>query len=183
MPHKRNPELSEHLGTLGRVVRATPWWPSRAWSNEHERDGRAWKAEWVVLPEACLLTAAALQFAIRLLEGLGVDAKRMAANIEARAGYVLSEPVMRALADRIGKHAAHDAVYRATMAGVEGGMTLEEALAADPGVATHLDPTEVGGLLDLRRALGPAPLFVDRLLSAAAATGGGRDRGSNAPAR
>jgi adenylosuccinate lyase len=183
MPHKRNPELSEHLGTLARVVRADATVAVEGMVHEHERDGRAWKAEWIVLPEACLLTAAALHFGVRLLEGLEVDAERMAANIEARAGYVLSEPVMRALADRIGKHAAHETVYRATMAGVEGGMTLEAALAADSGVATHLDPAEVRGLLDLRRALGPAPLFVDRVLSAAASTVDGSDWDSRAPTR
>ena len=56
MPHKRNPEGSEHLDTLastgpGQRRRAV----SRAWWSAHERDGRGWKAEWVALPEICLL--------------------------------------------------------------------------------------------------------------------------------
>jgi adenylosuccinate lyase len=50
---------------------------------EHERDGRAWKAEWIALPEACLLTGAALALARRLLEGLEVGADRMLGNLEA----------------------------------------------------------------------------------------------------
>ena len=95
----------------------------------HERDGRGWKAEWLVLPEACLLTGAALGFAARLLEGLQVHADRMRANLDAQRGYVLSEPVMRLLADRIGKHAAHDAVYEATMAGLDAGVDLATAAA------------------------------------------------------
>ena len=32
---------------------------------QHERDGRGWKAEWVAWPEACLLTTAALQIGDR----------------------------------------------------------------------------------------------------------------------
>ena len=111
MPHKRNPELSEHLGTLARVVRADAGVAVEAMVHEHERDGRAWKAEWVVFPEACLLTGVSLAVAARLLEGLEVHPERMAANLEARGGYVLSEPVLRTLADRMGKHAAHQALY------------------------------------------------------------------------
>jgi adenylosuccinate lyase len=134
--------------------------------HEHERDGRAWKAEWVVFPEACLLTGVALAFAVRLLEGLVVDAARMRANLEAQGGYVLSEPVMRLLADRIGKHAAHQAVYEATMAGLERGVPLEEALLAHPEVAARLDAAEVASCLDPRRALGPVGDFVDRVVRA-----------------
>ena len=122
MPHKRNPELSEHLVTLSRIVRADAAVAVEGMVHEHERDGRAWKTEWVVLPEACLLTGAALDFGCRLLEGLEVDADRMRANLQARGGYLLSEPVMRALADRIGKHAAHTVVYEATLAGLERGV-------------------------------------------------------------
>ena len=73
----------------------------------HERDGRGWKAEWLILPESSLLTGAALGFAARLLEGLQVHADRMRANLDAQRGYVLSEPVLRLLAERIGKRAAH----------------------------------------------------------------------------
>ena len=48
----------------------------------HERDGRGWKAEWVALPEVCLLTGAALQLARHLLSGLVVDAAAMRSNLD-----------------------------------------------------------------------------------------------------
>ena len=48
---------------------------------EHERDGRGWKAEWVALPEVCLLTGAALSFCRGVLEGLEVDASAMRRNL------------------------------------------------------------------------------------------------------
>lgn len=167
MPHKRNPELAEHLGTLARVVRSDAGVTVEGLVGDHERDGRSWKAEWVVVPEACLLTGVSLQLAARLLEGLVVHSDRMRANLDAGGGYVLSEPVMRALADRIGKHAAQQAVYDATMAGLERGTGLAEALAADPVVSTHLDPAEIARCLDPRRALGATTAFVDRVLAAA----------------
>jgi adenylosuccinate lyase len=165
MPHKRNPELSEHLVTLSKIVRADATVAVEGMVHEHERDGRAWKTEWVVLPEACLLTGAALDFGCRLLDGLEVDADRMRENLQARGGYVLSEPAMHALADRIGKHAAHTVVYEATRAGLERGVDLETALLADPRISGQLAPEEIARCLDVQGALGAAPAFVDRVVA------------------
>jgi adenylosuccinate lyase len=168
MPHKRNPELSEHLVTLSRIVRANAAVAVEGMVQEHERDGRAWKTEWLVLPEACLLTGAALAAAGRLLDGLEVDTERMRANLDAWGGYVLSEPVMRALGDRIGKHSAHRLVYEATMAGRERRVGLKAALLADPLISEHLTPEEIERCLDPANALGAAPAFVDRVVGARA---------------
>jgi adenylosuccinate lyase len=173
MPHKRNPELSEHLVTLARLVRADATVAVEGMVHEHERDGRAWKAEWVVFPEACLLTGASLAFACRLLDGLEVDADRMRTNVAAQGGYVLSEPVMRALADQIGKHAAQRVVYEVALAGRGRGVGFEAALLADPRVAERLTPEEIARCLDPRAALGAAPAFVDRVVKGAHAPGSG----------
>jgi len=164
MPHKRNPELSEHLVTLSRLVRANATVAVEGMVSEHERDGRSWKAEWVVLPEACLSTGLALSLACRLLEGLEVDVDRMRANVMADGGYVMSEPVMRALATRIGKHTAHEVVYEAATAGRRRGVDLRTAMLADPRVTAHLDAEALDQCLDPTRALGVAPAFVDRVV-------------------
>lgn len=86
MHHKRNPEGSEHLDTLSRLVRANAAVLMESMVSQHERDGRAWKAEWVALPEVCLLTGTALELAVRLVEGLEVDTGRMAANLSTYLG-------------------------------------------------------------------------------------------------
>jgi adenylosuccinate lyase len=161
MPHKRNPEISEHLDTLARRVRTDAASCLEGLIAVHERDGRSWKAEWLAIPEACQLTGAALKFSIRLLEGLQVDAVRMRANLDARRGYLLSEPLMRALADRIGKHAAHEEIYAAAMAGIEQGVDLTEIIAAK-GLLT---PDQIAVATDPTRALGNAGAFVDRVLA------------------
>jgi adenylosuccinate lyase len=164
MPHKRNPELSEHLVTLARVVRADASVSVEAMIHEHERDGRAWKTEWAVFPEICLFTGAALTYACRLLDGLEVDTERMSANVAATGGYVLSEPVMRALAQHVGKHVAHQVVYEASLAGREQGLSLEQALLADARVTEHLTADQIAECLDPRAALGAAGAFVDRVV-------------------
>jgi adenylosuccinate lyase len=81
MPHKRNPEGSEHLDTLARLARSSAAVLTEGLAQLHERDGRGWKAEWVALPEVCLLTGAALRTARTIVSGLEVDADAMAANL------------------------------------------------------------------------------------------------------
>ena len=162
MPHKRNPEFSEQLDTLR---------PRRARRRRrragglvalHERDGRSWKAEWLVLPEACQLSGAALGFGAKLLEGLRVDAARMRANLDAHGAAMTSEPLMAVLAARIGKHSAHDAVYAAAMAARDAGTDLGEQLVAE-GLLTK---EEVAAATDPTQALGAVGAFVDRVTGA-----------------
>lgn len=81
MAHKRNPERSEHLDTLARLTRANAAVLLESMVGAHERDGRSWKAEWVALPEVCLLTATATAMAVSLLESLEVDERAMRANV------------------------------------------------------------------------------------------------------
>ena len=142
MPQKRNPERSEHLWTLARVVRAGAGLALEGLVGEHERDGAAWKTEWAFLPQASAAAAAAL--ALRRASSSRACAStqaRMRANLDAQRGYVLAEPAMLALAARVGKHRAHELVHRAALAGLEAGVTLAEALAADPEIAAALPAT------------------------------------------
>ena len=69
MPQKRNPERSEHLVTLARVVRAAAGPALEGMVAEHERDGAAWKTEWALLPQACGAAATALALGAELVGG------------------------------------------------------------------------------------------------------------------
>ena len=122
MPQKRNPERSEHLSTLARVVRAGAGLALEGLVGEHERDGAAWKTEWAVLPQASARRGgrAGLR-AASSSRACASTPTRMRANVDAQRGYVLAEPAMLALAARIGKHRAHELVHRAALAGQEAG--------------------------------------------------------------
>jgi adenylosuccinate lyase len=161
MPQKRNPERSEHLGTLARLVRAAAGLALEGLVVEHERDGTPWKAEWDFLPRACAASAVALALGSELVAGLRVDGERMRANLEAQRGYVLAEPVMLALAAHVGKARAHELVHAAALRGQEQGLSLREALAAEPAIAEHLDLDDV---LRVEHALGAVDALIDRAL-------------------
>jgi adenylosuccinate lyase len=170
MPHKRNPEISEHLVTLSRVIRAQAGLALDGMVCEHERDGRAWKTEWLVIPEAAMAFAACVASGARMLDGLCADPERMRRNIDSHHGYLLSEPVMRALADRLGKHSAHDTVYAAAMSGIDRGQDFRAALRADPRLDVISD-AQLDQLLDVQASLGSCAAFVDRVRLACAKTG------------
>jgi adenylosuccinate lyase len=155
MPHKRNPEASEHLATLARLVRSSASVLMEGMVAEHERDGRGWKAEWIALPDACLLTGAALSFALTLVEGLEVNVAAMRGNLGPYSG---SERALALLAPRLGKHRAQRLLQEALGTGAGPRATLVEALRA----ADLLDPV-------LEQALatpytGTAPEMVDALV-------------------
>jgi adenylosuccinate lyase len=125
MPHKRNPERSEHLDTLARLTRANASVLLEGMVGNHERDGRSWKAEWVALPEVCLLTTTATAMAVQLIDGLEVDTDRMRANV---GEYTASEQVLTVLTERLGKHVAQQSLQSALAAGRAGGVPMRETL-------------------------------------------------------
>jgi adenylosuccinate lyase len=139
MPHKRNPEGSEHLDTLARLVRSSAAVMSESVVQQHERDGRGWKAEWVAWPETCLLATAALRIAIGLTEGLTVDAEAMRRNLDRFGGYQVSERALARLTPALGARAAQDRLQRALAYGRRTGLTGGQALVA----AGLFDPAEV----------------------------------------
>ena len=167
MPHKRNPEFSEHIVTLARVIRYNAGLLTEGMLQEHERDGRAWKAEWLALPETCMCLGKALELARTMLSGLVVNAGAMLRNLDSTKGYVLSEAVMLALAQKDGKQTAHQIVYEVSMRGVEQGLTFKEALLADGRVTAHLGEREIDVLLDYRAHIGMIPQMIERVLARA----------------
>ncbi|GAA1127237.1 adenylosuccinate lyase family protein [Nocardioides aquiterrae] len=127
MPHKRNPEVSEQIVTLARLVRSSAGVLGDTMIGEHERDGRSWKTEWVVVPELCHYALAATAMTRSLVTSLEVDADRMKANLEA-TGSASSERLLSAMSARLGKHRAQAMLHDAYREALESGRTLPAVL-------------------------------------------------------
>ena len=158
MPHKRNPERSEQMVTLARLVRSAAGVLIETMVGDHERDGRTWKTEWVLLPELCHYLLAQLSLARDLTAGIEVDAEAMAANLETMGDFG-SQELLRRMSARLGKHRANDELQHAYRLARQGGRPLAEILE---GVAT---PAEMEGLD--RPATGAATAMVDAVVAAA----------------
>jgi adenylosuccinate lyase len=168
MPHKRNPEASEHLDTLARLARANAAVMVEAMAQQHERDGRGWKAEWVALPEACLLATAALQVAVGLLAGLDVDAGAMRHNLACHGGYPASERALALLTPELGARRAQERLQEALGRGVTGGLTAERALV-EAGLLSPAQARDLAAQPDTGACEAMADLVVGRARAARAA--------------
>lgn len=165
MPHKRNPTVVENVVTLSRAMRATVALMTEALVQDHERDGAGWKIEWKALPEACLITGAVLAQMKDVLSGLEVNVDRMRKNLDLLDGYLMSERVMFALADKVGKQTAHELVYEASMRGISSGIAFEQALLSNAQISRCLSRPEIEAALDPTTYSGLAAEIVDRVLA------------------
>lgn len=163
MPQKRNPERSEHLGTLARLVRRDADLMLEAMVGDHERDGRSWKTEWAAIPEACVAGGAALLIARELVACLEVHPEAMLRNLEACHEPMAGEAIMLALADLTGKQTAHERVHAALARAGASGRALRDELRDDPGIGGVLPAGEIERLL-ARPSTGLAEDLVDRVL-------------------
>lgn len=165
MPHKRNPVGAAVL--IGAATRAPGLVATMlaAMPQEHERSLGLWHAEWETLPELCCLVSGALQQALLAVPGLEVDAARMRANLELTQGLLLAEAVSIALAQRIGRDAAHHLVEQCCRQAVQQSVHLRAVLGANAEVNAELSAAELDHLLDPAHYLGQARRWVARAVA------------------
>ncbi|MFZ2170797.1 MAG: adenylosuccinate lyase family protein [Methylococcaceae bacterium] len=165
MPQKRNPEISEHLGTLSRVVRYHAAHMAENLVHSHERDGRSWKGEWTIIPDATLATGKSLDLLKLLLKDLQVNQQRMRANIIATNGFIHAEAVMLTLAKTLGKQSAHQLVYEVTMHAQSEGLHFKQALINNWQISAILTNDAIDALFDLGQSTGVCADMADQVIA------------------
>ena len=116
MPHKRNPILSERICGIARLLRGYAQAGLEDVALWHERDISHSSAERVVLPDATILLDYAQHLAVRVVEGMTVDAERMRLNLEATSGALYSQRALLALVEA-GR--SRDEAYRIVQEGAQ----------------------------------------------------------------
>ena len=171
MPHKRNPSTVEGMAGVARALRYNVALVMEGMVIEHERDAVSWRAEWKAMPETCMMAGVLLANMRRVLTGLVVNATQMRRNLDLLGGFLLSERVMFAISDRIGKQTAHELVYEISMHGIEHGIPFDQALQQDKRVRDALSADELKQALDPTTYVGLAPEIVERVLAETKASG------------
>jgi len=165
MPHKRNPVAAATAlaaATMAPNLAATIF---AAQVQDHERSAGPWHAEWPTLPSLLLVTSGGLAAIVDIAEGLEVDTQRMRANLDTTKGLIMAEAVTFALAEKIGKSAAHHLVEAASKQAVATKKHLREVLAADPKVSAKLDAQKLADLFEPMAYQGVSQALIDRLLA------------------
>jgi 3-carboxy-cis,cis-muconate cycloisomerase len=165
MPQKANPIASETIVGLVSLARHLVPALLEAMQAGHERSAGEWQIEWDAVPMLLELSHSAVVTTTSLIDELEVVPARMATNMQADGGMLMSEAVMIALAPHIGRRAAHHLVYEACRRARENHLdltaVLEEAVPRD--VAAQLPP--IASLLDPKAYLGEADAIVDAALA------------------
>jgi adenylosuccinate lyase len=128
MPHKRNPEISEQVVVLARLIKANAGLGFEGMINEHERDYRTVRLEWVTVTDTSLYVCGALALMKTLLEGLVVREEKIRKHVQQAAAFVCTEALMFLLGEKIGKQRAHQVIYEASMEAIETEQALMDVL-------------------------------------------------------
>ncbi|MGH9172248.1 MAG: adenylosuccinate lyase [Acidimicrobiales bacterium] len=158
MPHKRNPITAERLCGLARVLRGYHLAGLEDVALWHERDISHSSVERVVLPDASLAAYYCVKRMTRLVDGLVVNAERMAENLlDLSHGLVFSQPVLLALVrSGLSRDAAYRVVQRDARQAHESRTALRDVLEKDTEVCDALGDRLADVLdeaFDLRRAI------------------------------
>ncbi|MFT8319735.1 MAG: adenylosuccinate lyase [Bacillus sp. (in: firmicutes)] len=164
MPHKRNPAIFEGIASLTKPILHSVALLHESLVMEHERDAMSWRSEWIALPEICLYLSSQLKSTITVLQGLVVKPINMMKNLEMQGGLILSERVMFALSEKLGKQTAHSLVYKIAMESVEQKASFKELLMANEKVASVLSKEEINELLDPSQYTGLASQKVNEVI-------------------
>ena len=166
MPHKRNPVASAVVLSAAVRVPGLVSTMLTAMAREYERGLGGWHAEWETLPEIVSLSAGALHQMAEIVPKLEIDAERMRENLKATRGLIFAEAVTMALAEKMGKAAAHEVVEEACAQARQEKRQLRDVIVGDRRATEHLSAGELERLFDARKYLGLAEVFVDRVVAA-----------------
>jgi adenylosuccinate lyase len=149
MPHKRNPELSERVCGIARLLRGYALAALENVALWHERDISHSSVERIALPEAITYLDYALDLFTGIMRGLRVFPQRMRENLELTRGLVFSQRVMLALVEKgMRREEAYDLVQRHAMRSWDEGLDFRALVRSDPRVQALLSPQEVDALFD-----------------------------------
>ena len=149
MPHKRNPELSERICGLARLVRGHSVTALENVALWGERDISHSSAERIIIPDACLAVDYILSIFTRVIKDLRVYPERMWANIESSLGLIFSQRVLLALVDKgMAREDAYQIVQRNAALGWDNHQDFRQLLKSDAEATAYLSVEELEDLFD-----------------------------------
>jgi adenylosuccinate lyase len=152
MPHKRNPELTERVCGLARVLRGYAVTAMESMALWHERDISHSSAERVIIPDGTTLLHYLLWLMHTVVAGLEVNPYRMRDNLDLTRGLIYSQRILLALVDTgMGRQEAYKLVQRNAQKvwrGENDNATFLSFLQADPDVTGILSAEELAALAD-----------------------------------
>lgn len=168
MPHKHNPENSERVVALARMVKSAATLSLDCLCNEHERDYRSVRLEWVAITESVVYTAEALELTHKVLSNLQINYSNISANVKQARYNICSEALMFILSNKLGKPKAYDIMYNALQyQRKHSNSSLIKVLMSNSHVANIITEEELEATVKPHNHIGLSHRIVDRVTAQA----------------
>ena len=149
MPHKRNPELSERVCGLARLIRGHAVTALENVALWGERDISHSSAERIILPDSCLALDYSLDLFAGVVRGMKVYPGRMKQNMELTRGLVFSQRVMLALIEKgLSREEAYKLVQANSARAWDEDLDFRALLHSDDRVSHYLSAEALDELFD-----------------------------------
>ncbi len=149
MPHKRNPELSERVCGLSRLIRGHLVTALENVALWHERDISHSSAERLILPDSCLALDYILALFNQVMQGLRVYPDRMWQNMESTRGVLFSQRVLLSLVEKgLARDKAYHLVQANAMRSWDEGYDFRDLTRKDAAIQSYISGDEMDDLFD-----------------------------------
>jgi adenylosuccinate lyase len=166
LPSKRNPELSERISSLAKLLRGLTIPALENVALWHERDLSNSANERFLFPMSFILADEMLRLETRVLTGLEVMPRSMQRNLELSQGALLAERIVNKLVEKgVPRQEAHDRVRKAALKAMDSDVAFGKVLEVDSFVSKRLKPKEIKEALDYSSYLGVASQLINLALS------------------
>jgi len=149
MPHKRNPELSERICGLARLIRGHALTALENVALWGERDISHSSAERVIFPDTCLALDYMISIFIRILEGMTIYPSRMESNLKSGNSVFFSQKVMLNLVDGgMSRENAYEIVQTLALKSVDENIDFQDLVRANTEINKVLSTSDFEKLFD-----------------------------------
>ncbi|MHA1622271.1 MAG: adenylosuccinate lyase [Candidatus Heimdallarchaeaceae archaeon] len=159
MPQKRNPEKSERICGLARVIRGNIQTGLDNICLEHERDLTNSSSERVILTETSILTHYVLLQMNSVLKSLHLNLDKIKANLYLRKGAQCAENLMIELASKLGRQQAHELLKQ-----LSNEENFVEAVKNNTIIMGFFRDEEIDRILDPKNYVGLSSQVVEQAL-------------------
>lgn len=163
MPHKRNPEMCEQVVVLAKLIKTGALAGMDGLVNEHERDYRSVRLEWVAVADTSMFFCAILSMMKHILGNLVIHEERVQANVSRAAPYICSEALMFFIGTALGKDRAHKLIYQSAMTAADTGASFIDILMHMPEIKDTFSREDVEQVLHPENHTGMSEVIVNRV--------------------
>ncbi len=165
MPHKRNPNRTERICGLSRVIRGSVVSSLETIALEHERDISNSSLERINIPEGFILTDYILRQMTSIMQSLILDHENIRRNLDLTLGLCLTERVMLEFVKKgMGRQRAHEMMRRLAMECWEEKRSLREVMLEDEEARGLATEAELDDWLRPENYIGTAIQQVERVV-------------------